>query len=149
MLFVHEIAGIVAISCKSLQKHGALLCNQHHTLKCLVLEINNKVGIVGILTEAQRGTIDEATHQLSDSGDYVVAFATVSGYMEDLGMFVKDRLSAMENGHHETLLRLSTSAILELVDGYRRCYGENRRQRGLYQRSSRCSTPSACSHSAS
>jgi len=86
-------------------------------LKRLVLEINNKVGIVGILTEAQRGAIDEATHQLSNSGDYAVAFATVSGCMEDLGMFVKDHLSAMDSGHRETLLRLSASAILELVDG--------------------------------
>ncbi|CAN5955228.1 unnamed protein product [Sphagnum jensenii] len=76
MLFVHEIAGIAAISCKSLQRHGALLCNQHHMLKRLVLEINNKVGIVGILTKAQRDAIDEATHQLSDSGDYAVAFIT-------------------------------------------------------------------------
>jgi hypothetical protein len=86
-------------------------------LKRLVLEINNNVGIVGILTEAQRGAIDEATHQLFDLGDYAVAFATVSGCMEDLGMFVKDRLSAMDSGHRETLLRLSASAILELVDG--------------------------------
>jgi hypothetical protein len=37
--------------------------------------------------------------------------------MEDLGMFVKDCLSAMDSGHRETLLRLSASAILELVDG--------------------------------
>jgi len=86
-------------------------------LKRLVLEINNKVGIVGILMEAQRGVIDEATHQLFDSGDYAVAFATISGCMEDLGMFVKDCLSAMDSGHRETLLRLSASAILKLVDG--------------------------------
>jgi hypothetical protein len=117
MLFVHEIAGIAAISCKSLQRHGALLCNQRQTLQRLVLEINNKVGIVGILTEAQRGAIDEATHQLSDTGDYAVAFANVSGPMEDLGMFVKDRLSAMDSGDRETLLRLSASTILELADG--------------------------------
>jgi hypothetical protein len=32
-------------------------------------------------------------------------------------MIVKDRLSAMDSGHRETLLRLSASAILELVDG--------------------------------
>jgi hypothetical protein len=86
-------------------------------LQRLVLEINNKVGIVGILTEVQRGAIDEATHQLSHSSDYAVAFANVSGCMEDLGMFVKDRLSAMDSEHRETLLRLSASAILELVDG--------------------------------
>jgi hypothetical protein len=118
MLFVHEIAGIAAISCKYLQRHGALLCNQQHTLQRLVLEINNKVRIVGILTEAQRCAIDEATHQLSDSGDYAVAFANVSGCMEDLDMLVKDRLSAMDSGHCETLLRLSAPAILELVDGF-------------------------------
>jgi hypothetical protein len=70
-----------------------------------------------ILTEALRGAIDEATHQLSDSGDYAVAFANVSGCMENLGRFLKGRLSAMDSGHRETLLRLSESAILELVDG--------------------------------
>ncbi len=32
-------------------------------------------------------------------------------------MFVKDRLSAMDSRHRETLLRLSASAILELVVG--------------------------------
>jgi hypothetical protein len=117
MLFVYEIAGIAAISCKSLQRYGALLCNQHHTLQHLVLEISNKVGIDGIFTEAQRGAIDEATHQLSDSGDYAVALANVSGFMEEMGMFVQDRLSAMDSGHRETLLRLSACAILELVDG--------------------------------
>jgi hypothetical protein len=106
MLFVHEIAGIAVISCNSVQRHGALLRNQHHTLERLVLEINNIVGIVGILTEAQRGAIDVATHQLSDSGDYAVAFANVSGCMGDLDMFVKDRLSAMDSGHRETRLRL-------------------------------------------
>jgi hypothetical protein len=37
--------------------------------------------------------------------------------MEDLGMFVKDRLSAMDSGHRETFLRLLASAILELADG--------------------------------
>jgi hypothetical protein len=100
-----------------LQRHGALLCNQHHTLQRLVLEINNKVGIVGILTEAQRGAIDEATRQLSDSGDYAVAFSNVSGCMEDLGMFIKDRLPAIDSGHRETPLRLAASAILELADG--------------------------------
>jgi hypothetical protein len=112
MLFFHEMAGIAAISCESLQRHGALLYNQHHKLQRLVLEINNKVGIVGILTKAQRGAIDEATHQPCDSGDYAVAFANVSGCMEYLGMFVKDRLSAMDSGNCETLLRFSASAIL-------------------------------------
>jgi hypothetical protein len=92
-------------------------CCATNITRCLVLEINNKVGINGILTEAQRGAIDEATHQLSDSGDYAVAFAYVSGFMEDLGMFVKDRLSAMDSGHREIFLLLSASAILELVDG--------------------------------
>jgi hypothetical protein len=40
---------------------------------------------------------------LSDSDDYAVAFANVSGSMEDLGMFIKDRLSPMDSGHRETL----------------------------------------------
>jgi hypothetical protein len=131
MLFVHEIAGIAAISCKSLQRHGALLCNQHHTLQRLVLEINNKVGIAGILAEARRCAIDEATHQLSDSGDYAVALANVSSCMEDLGMF-KDRLSAMDSGHRETLLRLSASAILELVDGITAVVAERTEDKEAY-----------------
>lgn len=117
MLFVHEIAGIAAISCKSLQTHGALLCNQHHTLQRLVREINSKVGIDCMLTESQRGQVDETTHQLSASGDYVVSFANICGCMKDLGMFVQDRLNTMDSGHRETLLRSSASAILELVDG--------------------------------
>ena len=49
LLVVHEISGIAVISCKSLQVHITLLCNQHHTLKRLVLDINSKVGIVGSL----------------------------------------------------------------------------------------------------
>jgi hypothetical protein len=56
-------------------------------------------------------------HRLFDSGNYAVAFTIVNGCMEDLGMFVKDRLSVMDSGHHETFLRLSVSAILKLVDG--------------------------------
>jgi hypothetical protein len=116
MLFVHDIAGIAAISYKSLQSHGALLCNQHHTLQRLVLEINNKVWIVDTWTEAQRGAIDEATHQLLIRATMRSHSLTSGGCMEDLGMFVKDRLSAMNSGRRETLLRLSASAILELVD---------------------------------
>lgn len=117
LFVVHEIAGIAAISCKSLQGHGTLLCNQHHTLKRLIAEINSKVGIVGSLSEVQRGAIIEATHELSDSGEYAVSFAAVRGFMEDLGFFVKDRLAAMDDGSRDTLLRLSATAILGLVDG--------------------------------
>ena len=117
LLVVHDIAGIAAISCKSLQGHGTLLCNQHHTLKRLVLEINSKVGIIGRLSEVQRGAIDETTHQLSDSADYAVSFVAVRGFMEDLGLFVKDRLAAMDSGNRDTLLQLSAAAILGLVDG--------------------------------
>ena len=50
LLLVHEITGIAAISCKSLQGHSTLLCNQHHTLKRLVLKINSNIGIVGSLS---------------------------------------------------------------------------------------------------
>jgi hypothetical protein len=83
-----------------------------------VLDINRKVGIVGVLTETQRDTIDEGgMHQFSDSSDYMVAFANFSSCMEELGICVKDLLYAMDSGHREILLRLSASAILELVDG--------------------------------
>ena len=37
--------------------------------------------------------------------------------MEDLGFFVKYRLSAMDNGNCDTLLQFSAAAILRLVDG--------------------------------
>ena len=37
--------------------------------------------------------------------------------MEDLGLFVKDRLAAMNNGNRDTLFQLSVAAILGLVDG--------------------------------
>lgn len=117
LLVVHEIAGIAAISCKSLQGHGTLLCNQHHTLARLVDEINSTVGVVGRLSDDQRAAIDVTTHELSDSGNYAIAFAAASGFMEDLGGFVKDRLAAMDDGNRDNLLRVSASAILGLVDG--------------------------------
>ena len=117
LLLVHDIAGIAAISWKSLQGHSTLLCNQHHALKRLVIDINFKVGIVGILSEVQCGAISEATHQLSDSADYAVSFVSVRGFMEDLGFFVKDRISAMDNMNCDTLLQLSAAAILGLADG--------------------------------
>ena len=50
LLLIHEISGIASISCKSLQGHSTLICNQHHTLKRLVLDINSNVGIVGSLS---------------------------------------------------------------------------------------------------
>ena len=117
LLVVHEISGIAAIACKSLQGHSTLLCNQHHTLKRLVIDINCKVGIVGILSEVQCGAISEATHQLSDSAGYAVSFVAVRGFMEDLGFFVKERLEAMDSGNCDMLLQLSAPAILGLVDG--------------------------------
>ena len=81
LIVVHEILGIASISCKSLQGHSTLICNQHHKLKRLVLDINSKVGIVGSLSEVQRSAISEATHQLSDSDDYAVSFVSVRGFM--------------------------------------------------------------------
>ena len=132
LLVVHEIAGIAAISCKSLQGHGTLLCNQHHTLKRLVDEINSKVGVVGRLSDAQRGAIDETTNELSDLGNYSVVFTAISGFMEDLGVFVKDRLAAMDNGNRDSLLRLSASAILGLVDGISAVVAERTKDNEAY-----------------
>ena len=116
MLAVHEIAGIAAIVCRLLQGHSTLLYNQHHTLKRLVLEINSKVGIVGSLSEVQRGAISKVTHQLSDSANYAVSFVAVRIFMEYLGFFVKDCIAATDNGNRDTLLQLSAAAILGLVD---------------------------------
>ena len=66
LLVIQEIAVIVAILCKSLLDHGTLLCNQHHMLKRIILDINSNFGIIGRLSEVQRGVIGEASHQLSD-----------------------------------------------------------------------------------
>ena len=93
-----------------------LLCNQHHTLKRLVLNINSKVGIVWSLLEVQHGAIIEATHQLSESADYAVSLVSVRGFMGDLGFFVKDRIAKMDNRNRDTLLQLPVAAILGLVD---------------------------------
>lgn len=60
MLLVHEIAGLAAISCKSLQGRSELLCNQHHTLQRLVFELKTKFGVDGSLSLDQRTSIDEA-----------------------------------------------------------------------------------------
>ena len=50
LLIFHDISGITDILCKFLQGHSTLLFNQYHTLKRLVLDINSKVGIVGIMS---------------------------------------------------------------------------------------------------
>lgn len=117
MLFVvHEIAGIVCISCKSLQEHASLLYNQNILLKRLVLEINKKVSIDGSLSEMQRGAIDQAIHELSASGEYALSLAAVRSFMENMGFFVKFCLVAMENTSRDMLLRFSANAVLGLVN---------------------------------
>ena len=68
LIAVHDITGISYIFCKSLQVHGTVFCNQYHTLKRLVIDINIKVGIFGRLSEVHRGAINEASYQLSDLG---------------------------------------------------------------------------------
>ena len=83
---VHEIAGIADILCKSLQGYSTLLCNQHHALKRLVLNINSKVGIVGSLLVVQPGAIREANHQLSDPANYAVSFVAFRGFYGGLGL---------------------------------------------------------------
>ena len=85
-------------------------------MKRLVFEINSKVGIIGRLSEVQRGAIDETTHQLSDLAEYAVSFVAVRDFIEDLGLFVKDRLAAMDSGNRDILLQLSAATILGLVD---------------------------------
>lgn len=111
---VHEIA---AISCKFLQGHGTLLCTQHQTLKGLIREITSKVGIVGSLTDTQRGAIDETTHELSDSSNYSMVIAAMSVFMRDLDLLVKDHIFTLDCGNRYALLQLSASVILRLVDG--------------------------------
>ena len=80
------------------------MCNQHHTLNHLVLYINRKVGIVGIFSELQYGVIDEVSHQLYDLVNYAVYLVAVRGFMEGLGLFVKDCLAAMDGRNCDTML---------------------------------------------
>ena len=64
----------------------------------------------------QQGGIREEKHQFSDLENYAVSFAAVRGFIEDLGFFVKYRLSAMYNRNCDTLFQLSAAALLGLVD---------------------------------
>ena len=116
LIIVHEIMGITAISCKSLKGHGTLLCNQHHTLKRLVFDIKRKVGIVGILSDLHRVTVDKASRQLSDSGGYAVSFVSVRGFIDEFGLFIKYYLATMDSGNNYTLFQLSEATILKLMD---------------------------------
>ena len=72
--------------------------------------------MIGILSELQRLAIDKARHQLSDLGDYVASFVAIRGFMEDLGLFVKYHLAAMDSKNCDTRLQFSVATILGLVD---------------------------------
>lgn len=113
---VHEITGISFISCKSLNGHGLLLCNQHIALNRLFLEISSKFGIAESLLEMQRSAIAEATHEPSDSGEYALSLAAVRDFVKDMGFFVKVYLVTRDKAGCDTLLRMSANAILVLVD---------------------------------
>ena len=52
--------------------------------------------------------------------------------MEDLGLFVKDRLAAMNNGNRDTLFQLSVAAILGLVDGISAVVAERNEDNKVY-----------------
>ena len=67
------------------------------------------------MSEVQNGTINEASHQLSYLGNYAVFFVYVKVFMEDLGLLIKYRLSVMDSGNRDTLLKLSAATILGLV----------------------------------
>lgn len=116
LLVLYEFARITANACKSLQRHSTLLCNQHHTLGRLVDEISHKVGVVDRLPDSQRAAMVFVTHDLYEAGNYAVAFFAVLGFMEDIGAFVSDRLTAMDDVSRENLLRLSASALVGLAD---------------------------------
>lgn len=58
------------------------------------------------MLEAQIGMIDEENHKLSESAEFAEYFAALSGFMEDLSLFVKYLLSTTEEGNIKTLLRL-------------------------------------------
>ena len=94
-----------------------LLCNQHHTLKRLVLKISIMVGVVGIFPEVHSGAINEASHQLSDSGIYSVYLVSIRGFMDDFVLFVKYCPASMDSGNRGTLLQLLAATLLGFVDG--------------------------------
>ena len=70
----------------------------------IVLNINDRVGIVEKSSNAHYGAIDKATHKLSDLGEYAVTLADVCIFMEDLGSFFGSRLAAKNDRHLYALL---------------------------------------------
>lgn len=98
MLFVMpNISSIATIACKFLQRQSMLFCDQCQTLARLVDEIRHKVGVLGPLPDSQRAATDAITHALFELGDYAVAFSEVFGFMEEIGAFFKDHLTAIDN----------------------------------------------------
>ena len=69
---------------------------------------------------------------MSDLGKYAVAFSAVSGFMEDLGAFVKDRLTAMNGVNRENLLQLLASALVGLVDSISEVVAERTKDNQAY-----------------
>ena len=62
----------------------------------------------------------------------MVSFIAVRGYIEDLGLFVKYRIAAMDSGNRDTLLQLSAAAILGLVDGISAVVAERNEDNKVY-----------------
>ena len=117
MIVIRDIVGISVITYKSMQGCGTMLWNHYHELWRLVLNINDKVGIVVNLLNAQHGAIDKAKHEISGLGKYTVTLDAVHGFMEELVLFVKGYLSAMGFRHIDALIQLTESSILGLVYG--------------------------------
>ena len=114
--FVHEIAGMAAKTCRSLQGRSTLLCNQHEHIKQLVTGISYKLGIVGPLSEDQHANFHVNRHKISASGNFGVGLDNVKVFLEDLGSFVSGQLAEMLVDDRIPVLRDIAAATLGLVD---------------------------------
>lgn len=65
------------------------------------------VGIVSNLSDFRRTSIDKDTHALSDPSKCTVKSFAFCGPIKDLGAFVEDRVTALNDRNRENLLRLS------------------------------------------
>lgn len=56
------------------------------------------------------------TYALSALGSYAVAISAVCGFTEDVGGFVEDQLTEMDEVIHRNLFRLSAPAVVGMAD---------------------------------
>lgn len=93
-----------------------MLWNRHDALACLVDEMIGKVSVVGCISDSQRDAIDTLTHTLSIMDNYAVVFSTVCSFIKQIGLFVKNCLTTMENVSRGKLLQFSATTLVRSMD---------------------------------